>query len=287
VDDAEFMVMLISSVAAVATAATTRTETFHRLYLRNNPAPGIVRLGVFLSMGWIGFVLWRYADPSVTGIYVVFYLVMGYAVVKVCGQLTASLYGARTRVDAVERRNVPAAIVIAAFTLATGLIFGGSLWGEADPVGDGEGGWWIPASFFLLGWITLLIAFRLFQRREGGRLAHRLQRERNLADARAAGSFLLGTGIALTEAVSGDFWGWRHGLLTFGVLAAMVIAHELFAGLQARGHRRGTAGDLGGDGDSSGPTSDARRTVEAVVYLLLGLGAWGLNRLLDLSVGAG
>jgi hypothetical protein len=76
--------------------------------------------------------------------------------------------------------------VIAAFTLATGLIFGGSLWGEADPVGDGEGGWWIPASFFALGWTTLVIAFGLFLRREGGRLAHRLQRERSLDDARAA-----------------------------------------------------------------------------------------------------
>jgi hypothetical protein len=278
------MVMLVSTVVAVATAAATRTETFHRLYLRHNPAPGIVRLGVFLSMGWIGFVLWRYADPSVRGIYVVFYLVMGYAVVKLFGQLAASRYGARTRVDAVERRNVPAALVIAAFTLATGLIFGGSLWGEADPVGDGEGGWWIPVSFFLLGWTTLVIAFGLFLRREGGRLAQRLQRERSLADARAAGSFLLGTGIALTEAVSGDFWGWRHGLSTFGVLAALVIAHELFAGVQARGQRRGTAGEVGGD-DGSGP-SDARRTIEAIAYLLIGLAAWGLNRLLDLSVGA-
>ena len=277
--------MLVSSVVAIATAVATRTETFHRLYLRNNPAPGIVRLGVWLSMGWIGFVLWRYADPSVTGIYVVFYLVMGYAVVKLFGQLAAALFGARTRVDAVERRNVPAALVIAAFTLATGLIFGGSLWGEADPVGDGEGGWWIPASFFILGWTTLVIAFGLFLRREGGKLAQRLQRERSLADARATGSFLLGAGIALTEAVSGDFWGWWHGLLTFGVLAALVIAHELFAGLQARVHRRGTAGDIGG-GDGSGP-SDARRTIEAVAYLLIGLAAWGMNRLLDLSVGAG
>jgi hypothetical protein len=204
--------------------------------------------------------------------------------VKLFGQLTASLYGARTRVDAVERRNVPAALVIAAFTLATGLIFGGSLWGEADPVGDGEGGWWIPVSFFLLGWTTLVIAFGLFLRREGGRFAHRLQRERSLADARAAGSFLLGAGIALTEAVSGDFWGWRHGLLTFGVLAALVLAHELFAGFQARADRRGTAGDVGGDG-GSGP-SDARRTVEAIAYLLIGLAAWGMVRLLDLGVGA-
>jgi hypothetical protein len=283
VSEGETMVMLVSTVVAIATAAATRTETFHRLYLRGNPAPGIVRLGVWLSMAWIGFVLWRYADPSVRGIYVVFYLVMGYAVVKVFGQLAASLYGARTRVDAVERRNVPAALVIAAFTLATGLIFGGSLWGEADPVGDGEGGWWIPASFFALGWTTLVIAFGLFLSREHGRLANRLQRERSLEDARAASAFLLGTGIALTEAVSGDFWGWRHGLLTFGVLAALVLVREAFAAVQTRAHRPGTAGDIGGEG--SGPP-EGRRTIEGVVYVLVGLAAWGMIRLLDLSVGA-
>ena len=281
--EGEAMVLVVSSVVAIATAAATRTEAFHRLYLRGNPAPGIVRLGVWLSMAWIGFVLWRYADPSVRGIYVVFYLVMGYAAVKLFGQIAASMYGARTRVDAVERRNVPAALVISAFTLATGLVFGGSLWGEADPVGDGEGGWWIPATFFALGWTTLVIAFGLFLRREGGRLADRLQRERSLDDARAAAGFLLGTGVALTEAVSGDFWGWRHGLLTFGVLAALVLVREAFAGVQARARHRGTAGDVGGDGSSP---SGAHRTIEAIAYLLVGLAAWGLVRLLDLSVGA-
>lgn len=275
--------MLVSGFVAVVAALATRADTLHPLYLRGNPGPGIVRLAVLLAMAWIGFVLWRYADPSVTGIYVVFYLIMGYAVVKLFGQLGAALFGARPRVDVVERRNVPAALVIASFTLATGLIFGGSLWGEADPVGDGEGGWWIPVSFFLLGWATLVIAFRLFLRRERGRFAQRLQRERSLDDARAVGSYLIGTAVALTEAVSGDFWGWRHGLLTFGVLAALVLAHEVFANFQGRAQRRGTAGDVGGP--APGP-SDARRTLEAVVYLLLGLAAWGANRLLDLSVGA-
>lgn len=129
---------MVSAFVAVAAAAATRTGVFHRLYLRGNPAPGILRLGVIVAMAWIAFVLWRYADPSVTGIHVVSYLIMGYAIVKLVGQFAASWFGARIRVDAIERRNVPAALVIAAFTVATGLIFGGSLWGEADPVGDDE-----------------------------------------------------------------------------------------------------------------------------------------------------
>ena len=278
---------MVSAFVAVAAAAATRTGVFHRLYLRGNPAPGILRLGVIVAMAWIAFVLWRYADPSVTGIYVAFYLIMGYAVVKLFGQFATAWFGARIRVDAVERRNVPAALVIAAFTVATGLIFGGSLWGEADPVGDGEGGWWIPLSFFLLGWTTLLIAFGLFLRGEPGSVAHRLRRERSLEDARATAFFLLAVGAALTDAVAGDFWGWQHGLLTFGVLAALVIAREIFAGLAAAGTSTGRTGDVAGDEGPSHEPSETQRTLEAIVYLLLGLAAWWLNRLLDGSLGGG
>ncbi len=284
-------------MVGLVTALATRTGGFHPLYLRGNPGPGILRLGVLLAMAWIGFVLWWFADPSVTGIYVVFYLVMGYAVVKLFGQLIPSVLGARIRVDVVERRNVPAAILLGGFTVATGLIFGGSLWGEADPVGDGEGGWWIPLTFFLLGWSVLLGAFALFLQREPGRLAHRIQRERNVEDARAAAAFLLAAGVALTDAVSGDFWGWEHGLLTFGVLAGLVLAHELFSGMV---HGAGTpmqgGGVHGGEDDLRGEEggtpegevpSEGRRNLEAVVYGLLGLGAWGLNRLLDGILGGG
>jgi hypothetical protein len=84
----------------------------------------------------------------VTGTYVVFNLVLGYAATKLFGQAGARLFGLRMRVDVLERRNVAAALVIAASTLATGLIFGGNLWGDADPVGDDEGGWWIVGAFF-------------------------------------------------------------------------------------------------------------------------------------------
>jgi hypothetical protein len=280
-------IFFMSGIAAIVLAAVTRIGPFHRLYLRGNPAPGLVRLGVIVAMAWIGFVIWRYADPSVTGIYVVFYLVMGYAVVKLFGQLTATLFGARHRVDVVERRNVPAALVIAAFTVATGLIFGGSLWGEADPVGDDEGGWWIPLSFFFLGWVTLLIAFGLFLRREPRPLAHRLQHERSIQDARATAAYLIAAGVALTDAVAGDFWGWRHGLLTFGVLAALVIAHEVFASLSARRGPAGSTGGVGGDATEPSAPSDTWSTLEAAVYVLLGLAAWGLNRMRDIGLGAG
>jgi hypothetical protein len=268
-DEGEFLVFAMSVALGIAGTVANRTGRLHHLYFRDNPAPGIVRLGVLLAMAWIAFVIWRHADPSVTGFYVVFYLVIGYAAVKVFGQSVAAAYGARTRVDAVERRNIPAALFIATFTLATGLIFGGSLWGEADPVGNDEGGWWIPVSFFLLGWTSLVIVFGMFLAREAGRIKRRLQRERSLDDARAAAFFLLACASVLTDAVAGDFWGWRHGLLTFGVLAGMLVVRETFASWTDR--------------RTSQPHTlePPSRIVETGVYVILAAGAWGLNRVLD------
>ena len=263
--------MVGSVVLAVGGALLNRTGALHPLYFRDNPGPGLARLGVLLAMAWIGYVLWRHADPSVTGIYVWFYVVMGYAAVKIFGQTTAAAFGARARVDAGERRNLPAALLVAAFSLATGLVFGGSLWGEADPTGEGEGGWWIPVTFFLLGWTALLIAFRLFLAREAHDLKSRIQHERSLADARAASVFLISSAVPLTDAVAGDFWGWTHALLTFGVLAVLLMVREAFA--------RQSAAATG--------TEEPRRLVESGAYLLLGVGAWWANRMLDGSFGPG
>jgi hypothetical protein len=270
VSEDEVLILIFSVILALIGMGVNRTNGLHRLYFRDNPAPGIIRLGVLLAIAWIAYVLWRHADPSVTGIYVVFYLILGFAAVKFFGQTVFRAWGLSSRLDAGERRNIPAALVIAAFTLATGMIFGGSLWGEADPVGDDEGGWWIPVGFFLLGWIVLMVAFGLFLRRDRIRLADRLGRERNLPDARAAAIFLLSSASLLTEAVAGDFWGWRHGLLTFGTLAVLLLVHEMFGAWTARREESRDASPF-----------DPRRAIESTAYLLIAGAAWLINRYLD------
>jgi hypothetical protein len=275
-DESEVFIFIVFIFLALVGMGTNTTAPLHPLYFRRNPAPGVVRLGIIAAMAWIYYVLLNHADPSVTGVYVLFYLVMGYAVVKLCGQAMSNRFGTRTRVDAVERRNVPAALVIAAFVLATGLIFGGSLWGEADPdpLSEDEGGWWIPLTFFLLGWGVLVAAFSLFLRREPGRLTERVIRSRSLPDARAAGAFLLSAAVPLTDAVAGDFRGWRHGLLSFGLIAALLLAHEGFASLTSR--RAVT---------SESRAFDGRRVLESGVYLLLGGLAWFFSRAIDAGAG--
>jgi hypothetical protein len=325
--EGDVVILIMAAVAAVAGIVVNSPAAMHRIYFRDNPGPGLIRAAILLSLIWIFLVSQLWADESVTGWYVVFYLVLGYAAIKWFGQAGARLFSLRMRVDVLERRNVAAAQVIAAFTLATGLIFGGSLWGDADPVGDDEGGWWIVGAFFLLGWIALVCAFGLFLQREKrhqGRWGRGLRRNRDMERANATALFLLASAVPLTDAVSGDFWGWRHGLLTFGVLAGLLVAHEIFAGIAGggTGSRSGGVALAGAGAETAGervpihepadpdgppvvprvrsgrtqprvgavrPASAPRgsRTTEGLVYVFLAVAAWGLNRLLDAVLGAG
>lgn len=294
-DESEIFLLWMGFFAAMLGAWLTMTAPMHRIFFRNNPGPGMVRAALLLSVAWVWLVCMVWADESVQGVYVAFYMTLGYAATKLFGHAGSRWIGFRYRVDVLERRNVSAALVIAAFTLATGLIFGGSLWGDADPVGDDEGGWWIVGAFFLMGWGFLVAAFRIYLWRERARLggrAGRLRRSHDLADGRAAALFLLAAGVTLTDAVSGDFWGWRHGILTFGVLAGLLLAHEIFSGI-ARG---GGGGPAGAPEDASASTSggvapevrsEGMRATEGLVYLFLAVAAWGVNRLLDVMLGAG
>ncbi len=291
--------MLVGAIFLIfAIWAGTGSLGTHRLYYRGNPWPGLVRLSIVGGMLWVGLVLLVWADESVRGVYVLFYLCLGYVAIKLFGQVGGKLFGLRYRVDVVERRNGAIARVLAAFTLATGMIFGGSLWGDADPLGDDEGGWWIVWAFFLLGWLTLVVAFGIYlarenRRRPGPQLPRRSSAEPqrtpfidDVDDPRPAALFLLASGVALTDAVSGDFWGWRHGLLTFGVLAGLLLVHEVFASILARregGDPSVRDGTVEPAAPAAAPAVSGRlRLIEGGLYLALALGALGLNRWFDL-----
>jgi hypothetical protein len=263
----ETFVFVVSIVLAIVGFATTSVGPLHPLHFRDNAAIGLVRVSIIAAMAWISFVIWRFADPSVKGIYIWFYLVMGLAVVKTFGQNGCSTLGVRFRVDICERKNLSGALLIAAFILATGLIFGGSLWGEADPNGEGEGGWWIPVPFFLMGWAGLLLMMVVFLWREPGAVRNRILQNRNYEDAKAAAAYLLGVALVMTETVAGDFYGWKHGLLGFAVVGVMLVFHE-------------AAMILGGRLESRRP-GRVPRGIESWFYILCGAGAWGLSHMLE------
>lgn len=226
----EIAVLVIASLISVFCIAGHLFTSRHRVMSRRASAEGIVRLGLLAAMAWITYVLFTYADPSVVGIYRLFYLVLGFAVLHLFGFGGAGRTGMRYSVDVLERNNPAAGLLAASFILATGLIFGGSLWGEADPDGEGEGGWWIPMGFFIAGWISLCIATWLYRLRETGGTVRRIRQVRDPREALGFSLYLLSTGWILMESVAGDFHGWRSGLLTTGAIAAMLVVHEI-AGL--------------------------------------------------------
>lgn len=268
-DSDEIIVFVVSALVATGGMAANSTSRMPALYFRNASTVGLVRLATALAMVWILVVLLRYADPGVTGIYVLFYLVMGYAVVKSVAPSAAGWFGARFSVDVCERRNRSAAMVHAGCVLAGGLIFGGCLWGEADPTGDDEGGWWIPLGFFLAGWVAWLAAMGLFFWREPGPTRLRIRRDRSEGDGQAAAAYALAAAWVLMEAVAGDFYGWRHGLLAVGFIAGLLGVRELYGVLQDR-----LATALAGE-------QSRRRTWESATYVLTGLLFWWLSRSLD------
>lgn len=250
--DDEIFVTIVAAIAAIASTVMTSVKGLHPLCLERNPGPGLLRLAVVGSMVWLAIVLEYFGDPSIVGIYVWFYFLLGFAVTKFFGQVLLMTSGISIRVDVAERRNWPAALVMAAFTFGTGLIFGGSLWGEADPNSDYEGGWWIPLGFFIQGWLVMVTMLTIYLVREPGRFRTGILQQRNQSEAMGAVSFTLSTAVLMTSAVSGDFYGWAEGMKDIGLAAAMLVAHEFL---------RPPTGvpDLGG----------ARRTFECALYLVL------------------
>jgi hypothetical protein len=254
VSDDEAFVFAIAFGVAVMSMVATSVSGLHPLCLERNPGPGLVRLAILGGLAWIGIVLRYFGDPSIVGIYVWFYVVLGYAVIKFFGQLGGRMFGISMRADVAERRNWPAAIFLSAFTLGTGLIFGGSLWGEADPNSDYEGGWWIPMGFFLLGWGVMAGTTAIYHLREPGRFRTLVLQERDKGAAAGAASFTLSTAVLMTDAVSGDFFGWTAGLLDVAMAAAMLIAHEFLRTPTGIPEAAGT-----------------RRVIECAFYIVLAL----------------
>jgi hypothetical protein len=271
----EIMVMVIAIGFGITSALSTRTSSLPPAVTRGNPGIGLMRLAVAASLIWTAVVMHFFGDGSIRGIYVVFYLIMAYAVVKFFGQiLGAGMFGLHLRSDVYERKNLAAAVFIAGFILATGIIFGGSLWGEADPVGNDEGGWWIPMGFFLMGWGLLVVVTALFLWREPGRFRLQIRQERDAAMALSIAVYMITSASVILEGVAGDFWGWRHGLLGMGTIAVMLVGHEIFV-------------TVAGYGGGPGEAPVVRRFLERCFYIGLAVGTWSLNRLIDMTLGGG
>lgn len=217
--------------------AYTRKGLLHKLYLSDNPGIGLVRLAFWIAVAWCLFVLTFFGDPTIEGIWYAFYLVMAIAFIYIFGLKGAESFGLRLRVDVYERKNFAAAWFIAAFVLSTGLIAGGSMWGEAIPesyeygaffeaLPSYEDGTWITPWFFLMGWLILYATMRLWFFREKTVSGKGIRQDRRLADGRAAALYCVGCAIPITDAVAGTYYGMADSFIGFAAIAFPVLAHE-------------------------------------------------------------
>jgi len=265
--ESEIPVFFLSIIVSLVMFFKTSTGNLHPLFVDKNPAIGLTRFSIILSILWVVIVLNTYADPSITGIYTWFYLILGYAIAKTFGQQAVILLGANFRALVYERKNFAMALVISAFTLGTSLIYGGSLWGEADPYGDDEGGWWIVLAFFILGWLSLVLTVWLYIWRESKAFLANIRQDCDIDSALTFSTYILSTAIVLTEAVAGDFHGWTQGLLSFFTIAGMLVIHEVFHSADKH--------------PQSSPRSKRDRVLEGILYILMAVSSWFISRLLD------
>ena len=216
-----------------------RTSSLHHLYLRNNPGIGLVRLSVWAAMAWCVFTIVFFGSVKIVHIWYIFYLVIGYGVIHAFGFLGARAFGMRLRVDVYERKNFGAAMFIAAFVLATGMIYGGSMWGESTPesleyggifmiLPSYDDGWWIIPLFFIMGWSILFATMKLWFFREKSISGSEIRSSHCHADGRAAALYCLACAIPITDAVSGDYYGLADSIIGFSAIALPVLAHEVF-----------------------------------------------------------
>ena len=272
-DGDEFIVLLLSVALSIWALFRLRIAPLHQLFIKDNIGIGLIRLSVLLSLCWFLYVIKYYADQSVVGIYIYFYLIMGYALTRNLGQFALEVCGISLRVDVYERKNRAAAVLFAAFTISTGIIFGASLWGDADAFGDDEGGWWIPLIFFMLGWGSLLLVFLLYLLRERPPLVRNVRQDRNPVAAQAAAAYLISSSIVIADAVAGDFFGWWESLRSFAYISGLLIVHEIFSTLV---HKHDDYVDYE-------PPSEAvaGRWWEILSYFALVLFSWIINRVIE------
>lgn len=233
-EEDEILLFLAAGGTTVAYHLLKGSLYVHPMYLRQNPYPGLTRLGLLGSVLFTLYVLLTFADASVTGIYIVFYLLIGYTLTLWGGHFAMGMVGVRYRIDVCERRNPAAALTIVGLHLAVGLIYGSCLWGEADPYSDDEGGWWIPVGFFAMGYAVFMAGLWAFGRREHRGLRYQLIGERSVGAARATLTYALSLAWIISGAVAGDFFGWAHGIAAIGQVVVLLLIHEVFRLLHAK-----------------------------------------------------
>jgi uncharacterized membrane protein YjfL (UPF0719 family) len=168
----------------------------------------LLAIALMISPGLLFAILANYASHDVrdSGLYMGFYLVMGFAVVGL-GAVGFDWLGLSMRDDVIERRNPASTLAMAGAVPGLTLAYAGS------NIGDGPG-WWVvvfcsalSVGGLLFGW---LILDRITQ------LGETITVERNRAAGLRTGAWFIATGAILGRAAAGNWIDVNHTLSDFG-----------------------------------------------------------------------
>lgn len=124
-------------------------------------------------------------------------------------------YRVRIGKEIFEQRSVGDGIVAGSVLVATGLIYRGTL--------IGEGGLIPVVVFFLLGQGSLFLMSAVYQLITPYDVHRQISEHKNLAAALGFAGAILGFGIVLSNAATGDFTTWGESLREFAILALPVV----------------------------------------------------------------
>jgi hypothetical protein len=222
-DDAEIMMFLAACGLAGWAVYRTTLAQYHPLFFSWNPGLGFARLSVWLGYLLVAMIVIQFSASDIVtdAVYIIFYLLIGYAAVKWAGQLDP-VYRISYRVDALERRNSAAGIYLGGRTLAAALVFSGSLIGEGP-------GFHVLLSFFFLAWgiVEAMIAMLCASRK--WRIADSVKMQADIPKASVIAAWYVSLGLIMHNACAGDFLGWGPSLRDFMIKAFPVAAVYFFA----------------------------------------------------------
>lgn len=128
------------------------------------------------------------------------------------------LYGFPIRDEIIRDQNVGAGAVVCASYVATGLVIYGAVSGEAYGVASGDqvGGLVTAVIFWVVGQAALVLAGVVYNWITPYNVRDEIEKDNVPAGVAFAGA-LIGIGLVVRHAVSGDFISWAMNLQTFAV----------------------------------------------------------------------
>ena len=164
------------------------------------------------------------AAYDVTGLWELFYILVGLAWLYLSLELMFAFFDLSWLDDALWRNNPAAAIAVIGAGLGITLTYAGA------NIGDGPG-WWCVFLAGGLGWVVWMGLAALADR--VARVFHRITVERDVACAVRTGCYLLASGLILGRACAGDWTSYPQTIVEFAdgwpvlPLAAVYILVEL------------------------------------------------------------